>query len=95
MKDKIEEAIRKGAKAAALWADETFTEAREGVRAAIIRKWAEAPLRDREGQHELKLMLKLLDDLEANLQRVMNDGKKAAHDLEIKRSVKERVRRMF
>lgn len=77
----IREDIDRGAKAEKLLSDEMLVEAFELVRAAIIEKWESAPMRDRDGAHELKLMLKLLGDVRANLEQAVNDGKLAAAEL--------------
>jgi hypothetical protein len=52
------------------------------VQSAIITAWQASPIRDKEGQHELKLMLKLLGDLEANIKRVAETGKLAKLQIE-------------
>lgn len=74
--------ISRAAKAQALLDDATLTEAFANVRNAILRKIEEAPLRDHEGVHELKLMLKLLGDVRANLGKALNDGKMAEVQIE-------------
>ena len=55
------------------------------VRQAIHDQWAATPIRDQEGAHQLKLMLKLLGDTRANLDRAIADGKIAAHELDQRR----------
>mgnify|MGYP001118389449 CR=1 FL=1 len=57
----------------------------EQVKQGIIDKWQQAPLRDREGHHELKLMLKLLGDLTGYIQTTMETGKMAQIQLETER----------
>jgi hypothetical protein len=52
-----------------------FVAAIAAMRQSILVKIEEAPVRDREAVHELKLMLKLLGDLQANLHSVINTGK--------------------
>lgn len=71
----------RGRKAQELLNDEVMVEALSGMRAAITQAWADCPIRDVEGQHELKLMMKLMVDFEKNLQKFINDGKMA--DFEI------------
>lgn len=68
-------------KAEKLLKDETLTQAFDDVRQAIIDRWERAPLRDRDGAHELKLMLKLLSDVRANLEQAVSNGKLAAEEL--------------
>jgi hypothetical protein len=78
---KPEAQIFEGSKAQRLLEDEAFIQAFKDVKQAILDKWEAAPLRDREGAHELKLMLKLLADLKANLEMAVNNGKMAAAEL--------------
>jgi hypothetical protein len=82
-------AMSRAAKAQALLNDEELTAAFESVRAAIIDRWEAAPIRDRDGAHELKLQLKLLADVRANLQAVVNTGKVIQHRI----SMLERAKR--
>jgi hypothetical protein len=63
-----------GAQAKILWNDESFKRAMDNVRTGIHDKWAESPVADVTGQHELRLMLKLLNDVEGNIRKEMNDG---------------------
>lgn len=63
-----------GAQAKTIWHDEAFKRAMERVRAGIHERWASAPLDDKEGQFALRLMLKLLNDVEGNIRKEMNDG---------------------
>lgn len=78
----IEQDLERGAKAEKLLRDSTLSQAFDDVRKAIIEQWEACPVRDHEGQHELKLMLKLLSDVRANLERAVADGKLAAAELE-------------
>jgi hypothetical protein len=73
--------LDRGVKAEKLLNDETLTKAFDDVRSAIHEAWESAPMRDKDGQHELKLMLKLLSDVRANLERALADGKLAAAEL--------------
>jgi hypothetical protein len=66
----------------------TYQESFDLVRQAIIDQWETTPIRDRDGAHELKLMLKLLGDVRANLERAISDGKLAAHELDRRRNLK-------
>jgi hypothetical protein len=78
----LEQESRRGFEAQRLLENEIFKEAFASVRASIFKTWEDAPIRDREAHHELKLMLKLLKDLEATITRVVNDGKKAQFEIE-------------
>ena len=55
--------------------DPMLLEGFEAVRTAIVQRWEQAPIRDKDGAHELKLMLKLLGDVRAALVEAVNDGK--------------------
>ena len=62
--------------------NEMYVTAVDAVRQAIIDKWITAPMRDIEGQHELKLMLKLLGDVTGYIQTAIETGKMAQIQLE-------------
>lgn len=57
------------------------------VREAIIQQWEASPVRDKEGQSELRLMLKLLKDLEGNINTVIDTGKLAKIEIEGKNNL--------
>lgn len=52
------------------------------VKVAIVAKWETSPVGDSEGQHELRLMRKLLDDLQANIKTAVETGKLAQIQIE-------------
>jgi hypothetical protein len=52
------------------------------VKTAIVQKWETSPISDKEGQHELRLMRKLLTDLEANIKTTIDTGKMAQIQIE-------------
>lgn len=52
------------------------------LREGIHTKWAGSPIADKDGQHELRLMLKILDDFDANLRAEATTGKMAAIQIE-------------
>jgi hypothetical protein len=72
----------RGQKADKLLNDPMLAEAFDLVKQAVHESWEGTPIRDKEGAHELKLMLKLLGDVRANLERAITDGKLAAIELE-------------
>lgn len=78
-----EEEINRGRKAEILLNDETLLSAKAEVERVIHEAWANAPLRDKEGAHELKLMLKALSDVWALLERAVADGKLSAEELRL------------
>lgn len=69
--------IQRGEAAEQLLRNELLQEAFAMVESGIIEQWKAAPIRDREGQHELKLMLKLLGDVRGYIKEVANTGKLA------------------
>lgn len=85
----LHEEVSRGRDAEQLLEHPIFKEAVTAVREGIINKWAEAPLRDKEGAHELKVMLKLLNDVEANIRQVVNTGKMASIQLEKEQQIAE------
>ena len=90
---RLEETSYKGRRAAEIIENPVFKEAWDGLRQAIHDKWESCPVRDVEGQHELKLMLKLMGDLESNLKHFINDGKIA--DVEISNEKMSKVKQFF
>jgi len=91
MDKKIE--IQHGIEADQFLSSPTFIRAEASVRAAIVEKWATSPLRDIEGHHELRLMLKLLDDLIGNMKVAVINGQFATESLKIERTTAEKMRR--
>lgn len=79
------EELRRGEQARQLLQNELYVDSIEQVKQAIIDKWQQAPLRDREGHHELKLMLKLLGELTGYIQTTMETGKMAQIQLDSER----------
>jgi hypothetical protein len=87
--------VEKGSRARALLESEPYKDAVTKVRQGIIDKWATSPVIDREGQHELRLMLKLLDDLEGNIRSVANDGKMAQEIISREKEQESRLKRVI
>jgi len=73
--------VERGNHAARLLNDPLLQEAFASVETAIHEQWAASPIRDHEGAHELRLMLKLLTDLKAVFEGAVTDGKVAADEL--------------
>lgn len=77
----LEDDRTRGQKADKLISDPLFAESFTEARQVILDAWEATPIRDRDGAHELKLMLKLLSDVRAILERAIMDGKLAAAEL--------------
>lgn len=71
----MSEKIDRAQKAERFMADPMFHEMFEQTRLAIFEKIEQTPLRDDEGLKHLRICLKLLADLKANVVTVLNDGK--------------------
>ena len=74
---------QRGHEARSLLENPLYVECVTSLREAIITKWRATPIRDREGAHELKLMDKLLSDIEQYFRTVAETGKIA--DIQIER----------
>jgi hypothetical protein len=81
----LEAEVSRGHRAAALLRDPLLQEAFDGVASAIHEKWASCPVRDREGAHELHLMLKLLTDLKSVLETAVTEGNHALKEIEFQK----------
>lgn len=79
--------IERGERAARILNDEIFKDAFESVRQALLTKFESAPVADTEGMTKIRLCLKLLNDVRANIEATMNDGKVAAFELEEQKRV--------
>jgi hypothetical protein len=85
------DATQRAQRAKSLLEDSELTEAFNGVRTALLERFEACPIRDIEGQHEIKLMLKLLVDVRANLQSVVDNGKVIEYNV----SMLERAKRLI
>ena len=79
------ERIDRATKAHKLLNDPLLIEAFNNTRQAIFEKIEATPIRDTEGLTQLRLCLKLLTDVRANLTAVLNDGKVAEFRVEEKK----------
>lgn len=70
-----EKRLERGARAQQLLEDPLLNESFDLVAKGITERWVATPIRDRDGAHELKLMMKLLADVRAALEQAVNDGK--------------------
>jgi len=84
--------MEEGARANAVLESDAYKAAYQAVRAAIFEQWEHGPIRDREGAHELKLMLKIHGDIHKHMEKAVIDGKFAAEQLKQDRSFSERLR---
>ena len=80
-----------GARAKTVLEFEPYSNAYKAVRDAIIEQWEQCPIRDREGAHELKLMLKIHGDIHAHMQKAVSQGKFAAEQLKQDKTFAQRL----
>ena len=85
----LNQEVQNGLDAQKIIENEQVKNAFKSIRAGIIEKWRNCPIRDREGQHELKLMDKLLTDLEGYFKTVIESGKMAEFQLENEKKVEK------
>lgn len=77
--------VERAQKVERILTDPLFIEAFENTRQAIFQKIENTPIRDAEGLANLRLSLKLLNDVRANLTHALNDGKIEQFRLEEKK----------
>ena len=80
-----------GSKAKTVLDSEAFQNASKAVRDAILERWENCPIRDRDGAHELKLMLKLHKDLIGHLQKAVDDGKFSSEELKRDKTISQKI----
>jgi hypothetical protein len=77
-----EETIERANRAEKLLSDPLLTEAFNALRTTILNNIEAAPIRDKAGVHECRLMLKVLGNLKGHLEQAIRDGKVLMHRLE-------------
>jgi len=85
----LESDIERGQHAKRLLNDPLIQEAFGSLSVALHTAWETSPIRDREGQHEIKLMLKLLSDLKGYFDLALSDGELAAQTLKAREESKK------
>lgn len=90
----LAEEITAGVQAQRLLDDPALQKAFDDVETAITRKWATSPVRDKDGQYELRVMLKLLESVKESLESAARNGKLAAHELQVQRDRESTVSKL-
>ena len=85
---KEEATISRAHQAERILKDPLFTEAWDKVKAALLAKFEQSPVRDTEGREHLLKMLKALNDAQGVLEQAMRDGKVVLHLQEEKRRLR-------
>jgi hypothetical protein len=73
----------RGVEASQILESAVYQEAMEALRAAIVNKWKECPLRDKEGQTLSLQMMRLADTFEGLLRGYVEAGKYANHQIDL------------
>ena len=77
-----EQQIERASRAEKLVNDPLLIEAFDVLRTKILANIEEAPIRDKAGVHECRLMLKVLSSVKGHLEQAVRDGKVVLHRLE-------------
>jgi hypothetical protein len=77
-----EEKLDRAHRAEKILADPVFNESWELVRQTILTNLENAPIRDKSGAHECRVMLKLLKATRSHIEQAVRDGKVVVHMLE-------------
>lgn len=80
-----------GSRAKVVLESPAYSDAYKAVREAILEQWESCPIRDREGAHELKLMLKLHTDIHRHMERAVEEGKFAAKELAKPKNIAQKI----
>lgn len=80
--------LERGIHAEKLLGDETLSAAFEQMRQALLKQIEESPIEDHSGVEKLRISLKLLRGVRANLEHAVRNGKVAAYRLEEERRKK-------
>lgn len=89
--DKLHQDRQRGFAAKTVLDSQAFQDAYKAVRDAIVDAWDQCPIRDREGAHELKLMLKIHKDIEGHLRKAVENGEFAAKELARDKTLPQRI----
>lgn len=83
--------LERGRIAASLLENEIYQEAYNVVRNAYLEAFANSPVRDVDGQHEIRLMLKAMQDVRTHIEQVLNTGKMAELKLKEEKTLWNRI----
>ena len=91
--DDLEKRARRAEEAERMWSSEIMKEARLHIEKALMKGFADTPLRDDEGLMRIRMLYEAHKAYESFFRAAIDDGKMA--QLEIKRSMKSRLRSMI
>lgn len=84
--------LDEGRRAEAFMQDRTWQDALRSVREGLHLRWAGSPVADKDGQHLIRLELKLLDDLEGNIRTAISDGLMAQQEIKHQQHLEQHKR---
>lgn len=91
--DDLEKRDRRAQEAERIWASEIMKEAREHIEKALMKGFADTPLRDDEGLKRIRMLYEAHKAYESFFRAAIDDGKMAR--IEIKRSRMQRLRNVI
>lgn len=92
----LEQRLRRAQAAEALWNDPLMVEARKHIEQAIVDKFKTAPLADKEGLYDVRLLLHVHALYDAFFKQAISDGPVARLEIENRRrGLLDRVRRVI
>lgn len=90
-----EQRVARGNRAADMMNDELFVEVLDTMRKKVFDAWTCSPMRDKEGQYELRRMIETINAFEKNFRAIAIDGKQASLDLAHESKLKKLARRII
>jgi hypothetical protein len=87
----LDKDLDRGALAESLLSNDAFKQAVTECEQTIHNAWAACPVRDIDGAHQLRLMLKSLADIVGLLEACVDNGKSAAEELERIRGERNKI----
>lgn len=88
----LQKEVQEGHDASRWLDDETTRKFFSLVREGILEAWKTSPVDDEKGQNKLRLMWKLMDDIEGNARTIAKTGELAGIQLEHERNLKKRAK---
>jgi len=89
----LEQRERRAQEAERVWSSDIMVEARAHIERALMKGFADTPLRDDEGLMRIRMLYEAHKAYESFFRAAIDDGKMA--QLEIKRGMRSRLRSMI
>lgn len=90
-----EDRIRRASEANRIWNEPIFVEAREHIEKALMKGFADTPLRDDDGLRRIRMLYEAHKAYESFFRRAMDDGKMAEESLRHKKGLRDRIRQVI